>query len=325
MPDAALRDVVLKRLEKAADENNDWDPLVMAALEGQSELTKQLDDGAAKTRPQATAVATATATTPPRIAFVRSVTVEGFRKSSFAEGLELLLTGETYRWEDRSKVTRTFALEGEKGPCAVSSSRAPVGWTDALASGGLVQPVFGPQPRDRSIQEPAITRDEQGVVLDDGDAHLGRRQVRQPRPDRAYVVHRCDRRVGVEYVPHSSGTERWPPDLLASASIRRISSVDSPAQGPISANASAAVRFSSGSRTARTSIVRSPTLVRTGWSGSRLSWATTSSRVTGLTCLRSPKSTAPRGARISPAALTATVNGPKVPAATDREGPKNHA
>jgi hypothetical protein len=296
-----LRDVVLKRLEKAANENNDWYPLVLAALEGEGELQKQ------------------------RIAFLRSVTVEGFRKSSFAEGLELLLTGETYRWEDRSKVTRTFALEGEKGPCAVSSSRAPVGWTDALASGGLVQPVFGPQPRDRSIQEPAITRDEQRVVLDDGDAHLGRRQVRQPRPDRAYVVHRCDRRVGVEYVPHSSGTERWPPDLLASASIRRISSVDSPAQGPISANASAAVRFSSGSRTARTSIVRSSTLVRTGWSGSRLSWATTSSRVTGLTCLRSLKSTAPRGARIPPAALTATVNGPKVAATPDRVGPNNHA
>ena len=229
MPDAALRDVVLKRLEKAADENNEWYPLVMAALEGQSELQKQLDHGAPKKPAQATAVATATATTPPRIAFVRSVTVEGFRKSSFAEGLELLLTGETYRWEDRSKVTRTFALEGEKGPCAVSSSRArrldrrARDWRPSATS-------LRPAAPDRSIQEPANSskarvravqartrrgaarahrdrgigqRDPMsaGQVLGPGDAHLGRRQVRQPRPDRAYVVHRCDRRVGVEYVP----------------------------------------------------------------------------------------------------------------------------
>ena len=134
MPDAALRDVVLKRLDAAAGNDNEWRPLVLAALEGQGELQRQLDDGAAKTATGTTAVAIATATAaaaaPPRIAFLRSLTVEGFRgigpkatldltpgpgltlvvgrngcgKSSFAEALELLLTGETYRWKDRSKV-----------------------------------------------------------------------------------------------------------------------------------------------------------------------------------------------------------------------------
>jgi len=83
MPDAALRDVVLKRLDAAAGYANEWRPLVLAALEGQVELQKQLDDCAAKTATDTTAVAIATATAageaPPRIAFFRSLTVEGFR------------------------------------------------------------------------------------------------------------------------------------------------------------------------------------------------------------------------------------------------------
>jgi hypothetical protein len=41
MPDAALRDTVLKRLDAAAGDDNDWYPLVLAALEGQSELQKR--------------------------------------------------------------------------------------------------------------------------------------------------------------------------------------------------------------------------------------------------------------------------------------------
>jgi hypothetical protein len=144
MPDTTLHDLVLKRLEAAADDGNDWYPLVMAALEGPDALAKQLDEGraASETAPGRPAggplgqpVATppgepAPPAGPPRIAFLKAITVEGFRgigpkatldltpgpgltlvvgrngsgKSSFAEALELLLTGETYRWENRSKV-----------------------------------------------------------------------------------------------------------------------------------------------------------------------------------------------------------------------------
>jgi hypothetical protein len=193
MPETTLRDTVLKRLDAAAGDDNDWYPLVLAALEGAQELQKQLDAAeaegegqpgatteagaeaanatanatanAAPTTP-AVAVATATATATPRIAFLSKLTIEGFRgigqkatldltpgpgltlvvgrngsgKSSFAEGLELLLTGGTYRWMKRSEVWKggwrnlhnkqtslqaVLAIEGEKGPCTVARE-----WSD---------------------------------------------------------------------------------------------------------------------------------------------------------------------------------------------------
>jgi hypothetical protein len=101
-------------------------------------------------------------------AFIREVAVEGFRgigpvqtlelrpgpgltlvvgrngsgKSSFAEGLEVLLTGDSLRWKERAAVWRegwrnlhhpaaslsgTFLLEGERGPCVVSRRWEPEG------------------------------------------------------------------------------------------------------------------------------------------------------------------------------------------------------
>jgi hypothetical protein len=54
-----------------------------------------------------------------------------------------------------------------------------------------------------------------------------------PDPGRARA--RRNGGVGVEDVLHRSGTERWPPRRRALASRCRISSVDSPAQGPSSA------------------------------------------------------------------------------------------
>jgi hypothetical protein len=137
MPETTLRDTVLKRLDAAAGEDNDWYPLVLAALEGAQELEKQLDEGGGAEAPAPAArhpeggLGTAPeGTATPRIAFLNKLTVEGFRgigakatldltpgpgltlvvgrngsgKSSFAEGLELLLTGGTYRWMKRSEV-----------------------------------------------------------------------------------------------------------------------------------------------------------------------------------------------------------------------------
>jgi hypothetical protein len=154
MPDTTLRDLVLKRLEADTKPEDEWSALVLAALEGPDELAKLLDEEAPEAAkalspraPSAPALSSrapsavtggegsaisAPVAAAPRIAFLRTITVEGFRgigpkatldltpgpgltlvvgrngsgKSSFAEGLELLLTGDTYRWRDRSRIWR---------------------------------------------------------------------------------------------------------------------------------------------------------------------------------------------------------------------------
>ena len=153
MSDTTLRDLVLKRLDADTKPEDEWSALVLAALEGPDELERLLDEQAPEA-PKALSPRARSAETggegpavpgeplgeplgeppaepaSPRIAFVRTITVEGFRgigpkatldltpgpgltlvvgrngsgKSSFAEGLELLLTGDTYRWRDRSRI-----------------------------------------------------------------------------------------------------------------------------------------------------------------------------------------------------------------------------
>jgi len=155
----------------------------------------------------------------PAAAFLRRIAVEGFRgigppatlellpgpgltlvvgrngcgKSSFAEALELLVTAETYRWKERSKVWREgfrnlhhrptairadFAIEGEPTPCTVvrewredaaideaaafvqcdGRPRAPLtvlGWTGAL-----------------EIYRPFLSYSELGSMLEAGPSEL---------------------------------------------------------------------------------------------------------------------------------------------------------
>ena len=170
--DTTLNEIVLRRLDAETKPEDTWSALVLAALESPEELAKLLDEGESaaakgsqraqpeKPAPQGSEASPREAE-HPRIAFLRSITVEGFRgigqkatldltpgpgltlvvgrngsgKSSFAEALELLLTGDTYRWENRSKVWKDgwrnlhhpkaaiaaeFALEGEKGACTVA-------------------------------------------------------------------------------------------------------------------------------------------------------------------------------------------------------------
>lgn len=124
-----LHDHILPRLTATGADAHDWSYLVLAALDGPEALAKQLAGSSAPApRPAARVATPAAATEPPGI-YVSSITVEGFRgvgpaatlplapgpgltlvvgrngsgKSSFAEGLELLLTGHNLRWDGRSK------------------------------------------------------------------------------------------------------------------------------------------------------------------------------------------------------------------------------
>lgn len=126
--DDALLDLILRRLGD--------DPLpepatalLLAACDGDEALQKQLGGESA---PRPKAAGAPAATTEPAGAYLKSITVAGFRgvgpactlpiepgpgltlvvgrngsgKSSFAEGLEVLLTGTLRRWEERSAIWR---------------------------------------------------------------------------------------------------------------------------------------------------------------------------------------------------------------------------
>ncbi len=142
-PAAALRDEILTRLDQADPGGGQaWPLLVLGALEGQQSLDAALAQPGA--RPTTAAPPTsATPSGPPRVAYLRSISAEGFRgigarqtlelvpgpgltlvvgrngsgKSSFAEALELLLTGDTWRW---SSARRSGATAG-----ATSTTPAP--------------------------------------------------------------------------------------------------------------------------------------------------------------------------------------------------------
>ena len=156
---------------------------------------------------------------PPRIAFLRTITVEGFRgigpkatldltpgpgltlvvgrngsgKSSFAEGLELLLTGDTYRWRDRSKIWRDgwrnlhhpkaalaadFALEGERGACTVACEwpegaelEAATSWAQVKGKPRTPKDALGWKDALES-HRPFLSYNELGSLLDEGPSKL---------------------------------------------------------------------------------------------------------------------------------------------------------
>ncbi|HUR50271.1 MAG TPA: AAA family ATPase [Acidimicrobiales bacterium] len=124
--DDALLDLILRRLDEYELAENAT-ALLLAACDGEKSLVRQLG-GESTTRPKPTASSTDTA--EPAGAYLRSITVTAFRgvgpactlpiepgpgltlvvgrngsgKSSFAEGLEVLLTGGLRRWEERSAI-----------------------------------------------------------------------------------------------------------------------------------------------------------------------------------------------------------------------------
>lgn len=128
-----VQERVIKRLVETGAQNEPWAFAIVAALEGTAALDAYLDDTATALSqpplPSDPAGLSAPRPEPPGV-YVSSITVEGFRgvgkavtlsltpgpgltlvvgrngsgKSSFAEGLELLLTGRNLRWDTRSKV-----------------------------------------------------------------------------------------------------------------------------------------------------------------------------------------------------------------------------
>jgi len=212
--DPGIRSLVESRLEADDSANHAWSGLVLAALGGREVLEAELSGGSATPR------AVAARTAPVLVgAFLKDVLVEGFRgigpqqtlslrpgpgltlvvgrngsgKSSFAEGLEVLLTGDSLRWKERAAVWRegwrnlhhpaaslgaTFLVEGARGPCVVSrrwdegaefetaaataaldgapaSDLGELGWTAALRT-----------------HRPFLSYNELGSLLDEGPSKL---------------------------------------------------------------------------------------------------------------------------------------------------------
>ena len=207
--------LVYDRLDRDAAVDEPWAELVMAACEGDAAVEAVLDEQHAAAPLPAPA---ATASDPPGV-FLRSISVAGFRgighkttlevssgpgltlvvgrngsgKSSFAEALELLLTGENKRWADRSKAWSEGWRNLHVGnPCAIEASLSVEGagkttvrrgWApDADLDDGesVVQPHGKPRTTLEEIgwaevlgtYRPFLSYNELGSMLDEGPSKL---------------------------------------------------------------------------------------------------------------------------------------------------------
>ena len=217
--DDVLLGIVLGRLaefplpEQAAD-------LLLAALEGDESLAAQLSG---QTQPRSAAPAVTTPATPAG-AYLQSLTVSGFRgigppatlavsprpgltlvvgrngsgKSSFAEALEVLLTGNLRRWDklpvvwkqgwrsmhypDQAEITAEFVVEGA-GP-----ARARRTWPAAAAFGGSSASVQVSGERTAA------------------DARRRAAALLQPTPD---VLMAATALPGIDTAPARAAWQRW--------------------------------------------------------------------------------------------------------------------
>jgi DNA repair exonuclease SbcCD ATPase subunit len=250
--DGALKQLILDRLDaEAADAS--WIYHVMAACEGRDALEKALG-GTSPKRPARKAKPTASepATEPPG-AYLRSITVEGFRgigprstlalkpgpgltlvvgrngsgKSSFAEGLEFLLTGRNKRWEERptawkdgwrnlhhptAALTAEFAVEGA-GSATVTRTWAAaaeleaseahwqphgktkkplvdLGWDAALTAYRPFLPYS--ELGDLLTDKPAVLHDALSKVLGLGDLVDAQKLLQEARLTRQHQIQEVD-------------------------------------------------------------------------------------------------------------------------------------
>ena len=217
MMNDTLLSLIYERLEADGSVTEPWSTLVMAACEGPAGLDAALNsqkDAAAPDVPAAPAQPT-----HPPVAYLQSVTVSGFRgigapatltlqpgpgltlvvgrngsgKSSFAEGLELLLTGDNTRWSGRAKAWQEDwqNLHSEGGATleavlAVETTGATTVrhvWAeeDELDAGETtVQPHGQPKTTLEALgwqdaittYRPFLSYNELGSMLDDGPSKL---------------------------------------------------------------------------------------------------------------------------------------------------------
>jgi recombinational DNA repair ATPase RecF len=217
MQDQALRDLVLTRLQAETKADAERDMLVVAALDGPEALAGYLDAQAERPRPLPSGAAHPAR--EPKGAYLKAITVEGFRgigakarlelppgpgltlvvgrngsgKSSFAEALELLVTGDTYRWAHRAKVwsdgwrnlhhkpaaiEAEFLVEGEKG-----ATRIATAWKDDADLDGAetFAQIHGKKQMDPgelgwtqalATYRPFLSYNELGSMLDEGPSKL---------------------------------------------------------------------------------------------------------------------------------------------------------
>ena len=218
MQDELLR-IVEERLSADKADSQEWSLHVLAACEGEATLNDVLGGGAAAAR-QRTAFAAPATPHKPVGAYLKSIEVEGFRgvgparrleltpgpgltlvvgrngsgKSSFAEALEILLTGANWRWKGRSAVWREgwrnlhhssptkvgadIAIEGTAGTSAVSRD-----WADGADLDGGTASVRRPggKPADLATlgwdgpletYRPFLSYNELGSMLDAGPTEL---------------------------------------------------------------------------------------------------------------------------------------------------------
>jgi recombinational DNA repair ATPase RecF len=218
----------LSAVPAGKDGKDEWKLLVLAALEGDQALADAAEKaggpapaGTSKGKGKASK-AKVTAAAPeaePQVAYLRAITVEGFRgvgkqvtlelppgpgltlvigrngsgKSSFAEALEYLLTGDTYRWLNRAKtwkdgwrnlhhphatIQAEFALQGEPKPCSLA-----LAWKegDPLENGTRTAQIRGKERMEASAlgwdeplrsYRPCLSYNELGSMLDEGPSKL---------------------------------------------------------------------------------------------------------------------------------------------------------
>ncbi len=209
-----LRRLVDDRLTSEGVLQKNWSGLVLAACDGHDAVETLLLSG------KAAAKASAAPAPKKRLgAFLSSLTVQGFRgigpkqtltltpgagltivigrngsgKSSFAEALEVLFTGDSKRWSDRSKIWKEgwrnlhqshpatidaeVLLEGQ-GPARVACA-----WDDGAALEalkGFVQPKSKPKTSIEALgwkdalvsYRPFLSYNELGSMLDEGPSKL---------------------------------------------------------------------------------------------------------------------------------------------------------
>ena len=216
--DAELLRIVESRIQATRSGDEDWAALVLAACDGEAALADALS-GEKRKRTASTARTAKPGPETPG-AYLSSVTVEGFRgvgpsktleltpgpgltlvigrngsgKSSFAEALEILLTGSNWRWQYRSmiwkegwrnlhhpsptEVSAEFAVEGEKGATTIKRT-----WADSAELDDNEPSVNLPSKRTADLDSlgwasalesyrPFLSYNELGSMFDEGPTKL---------------------------------------------------------------------------------------------------------------------------------------------------------